>query len=253
MSAQEVQARVHAICCVVDFGSTTFLTVSYDTILLSENAMSKSKITQIAIITILMISLTVSLVQAQYTTQKTTPITLSSNGTFTGSEPDIGVSYSILGAPGATGSVTAVVYNGNPIPTATLPAGTSLTHFRVITFDMNANDFTRATLTFSYTDAEVQNLEAPYAIYKHHPDTNSYEIMSSTVDTTTKTITVTLTSVNDPLLAIGGASNAAQIGGFSVVSWGILVGAIIGVVALVGGMVIYMRRSGKTKFSLKLT
>ena len=214
--------------------------------------MNKSKFTQIAIITVLFLSLTVSLVEAQYTTQKTTPITLSSNGTFSGSESDSGVSYSILGAPGASGSVTAVVYNGNPIPTATLPEGTSLTHFIVITFDMNANDFTQATITFSYTDAEVQNLEAPYAIYKHQPDTNSYTVLSSTVDTTAKTITVTLTSVNDPLLAIGGASNAAQIGGFSVASWGILVGAIIGVVALAGVIVIYLRRSEKTKFGLKL-
>lgn len=89
-------------------------------------------------------------------------MTISPDGTFTATESDVGASYLIQGTPGATGTVTATVYDGNPQPTATVPGGTSLTHFVAITFNMNANDFTQATITINYADSDVQNIQMPY-------------------------------------------------------------------------------------------
>jgi hypothetical protein len=190
--------------------------------------MSKSKLEVIAIVTLLLLSLSVSLVAAQYTTQKTTAVTVSSDGTFTASEPDVGVSYAITGTPGASGTVTADVYSGNPQATASIPNGTSLTKFIVITFNMNAADFSQATINITYTDSDVQNIQSPYAIYKYMSNTNSYVALPSTVDTAAKVITVTLTSIDDPLLAIGGATSTS--GGLQAVTWAIVIVSVIAIV-----------------------
>jgi hypothetical protein len=190
--------------------------------------MSKSKLEVIAIVTLLLLSLSVSLVAAQYTTQKTTAVTVSSDGTFTASEPDVGVSYAITGTPGASGTVTADVYSGNPQATASIPNGTSLTKFIVITFNMIAADFSQATINITYTDSDVQNIQSPYAIYKYMSNTNSYVALPSTVDTAAKVITVTLTSIDDPLFAIGGATSTS--GGLQAVTWAIVIVSVIAIV-----------------------
>ena len=203
--------------------------------------MSKSKFTQIAIITVLFLSLTVSLVEAQYTTSKTTPVTISGDGTFIATEPDIGVSYLIEGTPGATGSVTAAIYSGNPQPNAVIPDGVSLTHFVVVTFDMDLNQFTSASIVISYTDADVANLQAPYAIYKYVPNTDSFVELASNVNTDAKTITITVTSIDDPVFAVGAAAVA---GGFPASSWAILIGLIVAIVVVAVVAVLYLRRSG---------
>jgi len=187
---------------------------------------SKSKLFGIATITVLLFLLSVSLVVAQYTTVKTTDVTIPSDGVFNASEPDVGISYSILGTPGATGTVTTAIYNGNPNPTATVPAGISLTYFIAITFNMNESDFTQATISISYSDSDIQNIQQPYTIYKYLPDSNSYTPLNSIVDANTKTITVTLSSITDPLLAIGGASKST--GGIPASIWiAIIVSAIV--------------------------
>lgn len=170
--------------------------------------MNKLKIFGISVIIVLLFSLSASLVAALYTT-RTTEVTIGSNGTFAASEPDIGVSYSIKGIPGATGNVITDVYNGNPQPTATIPNGTSLASFIVIKFNINASDFAQATITIAYTDSEVQGLAQSYSIYKYNVDDNIYELFPSTLDTTAKTLTVTLNSINDPLLAIGGPTKTS--------------------------------------------
>ena len=203
--------------------------------------MNKSKFTQIAIITVLMLSLTVSLVEAQYTTSKTTPVTVSGDGTFIATETDIGVSYLIEGTPGATGSVTAAVYSGNPQAGAVIPDGVSLTHFVVVTFDMDPNQFTMASIVISYTDADVANLQAPYAIYKYVPNTDSFVELPSTVNTEAKTITITVTSIDDPLFAVGAATVSE---GFPASSWAILIGLIVAIVVIAVVVVLYLRRSG---------
>ena len=185
----------------------------------------------------------VTFVYAQYTTEKTTPITIPDSGLFTAAEPEIGVAYKILGAPGATGSVTAAVYNGNPQAVATIPAGVSLTRFTVITFNIGIQNFMQATLIFSYSDADVAGLKAPYAIYKYNPDTNSYVELPSVVDTAAKTITVTLNSVNDPLLAIGGATAAS--GGIPTSTWVIIVVSSV-VIVLVAVFVVSRLRHPAT-------
>jgi len=204
---------------------------------------SKSKLFALAVITVLLLSLSVSLVAAQYTTEKTTDVTIAPDGTFTTIDSDSGVSCCIQGTPGATGTVTADAYDGNPQPTATIPSGISLGHFVAITFNMNTNDFSQATVTISYTASDVQNIQSPYVVFKYSPDTNSYVKLDSTADTTAKTITVTLSSVNDPLLAIGGTSNTNAGTGMSLSTWAIFVGSTIAVVVLVTLGFMYMRRS----------
>jgi hypothetical protein len=164
-----------------------------------------------SIIALLLLYMSISLVAAQYTTQKTVDVTLGSDGTFTADESDIGVSYEIQGTAGATGTVTASVYNGNPQATASVPSGISLKYFVVVTFDMSASDFTQATITISYSGSDVANLQQPYAVYKYLADNNSFVALPTTVDETAKTVSVTLISVDDPLLAIGGSATEASI------------------------------------------
>ena len=165
----------------------------------------KSRVAASALLVVLLLSFSLSfLVAAQYKTEITTIVTIGSNGTFVATEPSVGISYQIVGTPGASGTVTADVYNGNPQPTANIPSGISLTHFIGITFNINANSFTQAKIIINYTSSEVQNLQTPYAIYKYNSETNTYAELPSTVDANAKTITVILTSITHPLLAIGG-------------------------------------------------
>lgn len=189
--------------------------------------MSKIKVGVLSIIALLVLSLSVGLVAAQYTSQKTTNIVVGSDGTCTVSDTDIGIAYLVQGTPGATGSVTAAIYNGNPQPSATIPSGVSLNHFIVVTFDMAASDFSQATITLNYANNDVQNIKSPYTVYKYQPDTNSYVPLLSTVDTDAKTITVTLGSVDDPLLAIGGATEVAPTTSIPVWTWAVTISVVI--------------------------
>jgi hypothetical protein len=195
--------------------------------------MNKSKLLVIILFSTLVISLASSLVAAQssYTTQRTTPVTVLQDGTFSASEPDIGLSYQIQGNPGATGSVTAEIYNGNPQPTASIPEGVSLTHFVVITFNMYSGDFNSGTIHITYTDEEVANLQAPFAVYKYVASSNSYVLMPSTIDTSAKMVTVTVGSIDDPLFAIGSTSSSGNTGGFSNTAW-IALGASVAIIVL---------------------
>jgi len=219
--------------------------------------MNKSKLGVLTIITVLLLSFTIVIVAAQqaYQTEKTTNVTVGSDGTFTASESDVGISYEIQGTAGATGTVTADVYSGNPQATANIPAGVSLSHFVVITFDMNANDFISAKIVISYSDSDVSGISAPYAIYKYNDAyTNSYVALPSTVDTAAKTITVTVNSLSDPLFAIGGAT--ATSGGIPTSTWVIIIVVSVIVIVLVAVFVVSRMRkpSGKSsdpEFSFK--
>jgi len=206
--------------------------------------MNKSKLSIISIIALLVLSLSLGLVAAQYTTQKTTDLAIASDGTCSVSETDLGITYVVQGTPGATGSVTASIYNGNPQPSANIPSGVSLSRFVVVTFDMVASDFSQATLTLNYADSDVQNVQEPYTVYKYLPDTDSYVALPSIVDTVAKTITITLDSVDDPLFAIGGAivSDAPV----TLVSWAIVVGSVIVIVLLSVIIVAYLKKSSKS-------
>jgi len=208
--------------------------------------MHKSKLGVLAIITVLLLSFTIAIVEAQYQTEKTTNITISSDGSFNASEPDVGVSYQIQGNAGATGTVTADIYNGNPQPTATIPSGDSLTHFVFITFNMNASDFKFATIVINYSDAEVRGISAPYSIFKYNADTNSYTALTSIVNSTAKTITVTVYNLSDPLFAIGGATATISPGSASTPWVLVAVSGIIIVLAAVFLVIFMRRRSGKS-------
>jgi hypothetical protein len=195
--------------------------------------MNKSKLLVIILLSILVISTGSSFVVAQdFYRTRTTPVTVLQDGTFSASEPDIGLSYQIQGNPGATGSVTAQIYNGNPQPTASIPDGVSLTHFVVITFNMYSGDCNSAQIHITYADEEVANLQAPFAVYKYVANSDSYVLMPNTsVDTSAKTVTVTVGSIDDPLFAIGSTSSAGNTGGFSNTAW-IALGASVAIIVL---------------------
>ena len=204
--------------------------------------MDKSKLSLIALITILLVSYSIVFVSAQYQTENTSSVTIGSDGTFTASAPDVGVSYNIEGTPGATGTVTADVYNGNPQPGASVPNGIALTHFIALVFNMNSNDFTQAVVTINYTASDVQGIKSDYVIYKYVSSSNSYVALPSTVDTTAKTITVTLTSINDPLLAIGGTSTSSSVQ-VPTYAWAIIAVTAVVIVLAVVFLVSWKRRS----------
>jgi hypothetical protein len=206
--------------------------------------MNQSKLLVIILLSILVISTASLLVAAQssYTTQKTTPVTLLSDGTFSASEPEIGLSYQIQGNPGGTGSVTAQIYNGNPQPTASIPEGVSLTHFVVITFNMYSGDFNSAQIHITYTDEEVANLQAPFAVYKYVANSDSYVLMPSTVDTAAKMVTVTVGSIDDPLFAIGSSSSGSS-GESSFAMWVLLAVSIAVIILLAVVGVWYFKKN----------
>ena len=206
---------------------------------------SKPKTLVIAILVLLILSISAAIVAAQspYTTQKTTNVTIGSNGTFTATEPSIGVTYQITGVAGTTGTVTAGVYTGNPQPTATIPGGISLTNFIAITLNIPASDFTQAIITLTYTASEVQNIKSPYSVYKYISSSNSYVELPSTVDTTAKTITVTLTSTTDPLLAIGGTTITTS--GIATSTWIVIVVSAIVIVIVIVLVVTRLRPRGQ--------
>ena len=51
-----------------------------------------------------------------YQTQITTTVTIGADGTVNASQPDMGISYQIVGQPGAPVTITTTVYTGNPQP-----------------------------------------------------------------------------------------------------------------------------------------
>jgi hypothetical protein len=207
--------------------------------------MNNSKFVLVALLLMLLVTSFGGLVLAQsgYTNQVKTPVTIGSDGTFSGSASELGVAYAIQGKAGATGSVTVAVYNANPQSGASIPNGITLSRFIVITFDMQATDFTSANIYITYTEAEVSSIQTPYTIYKYMPSSNSYVELASTVDTVNKMITITITSIDDPLFAIGGAT-AATIGS-SNTAWAILAVSIIIIVFLVVFGFWYIKRSSK--------
>jgi hypothetical protein len=158
---------------------------------------NNSKFIAIALLSALLVCSFGAMVSAQsgYTNQVTTPVTIGSDGIFYGSVADEGVSYSIQGRVGATGSVTTAVYNANPQSSASIPSGVSLTRFVVINFNMNAADFISATISITYTDADVSGIQTPYTIYKYVPSSNSYVELTPTVDTVNKMMTITVNSM----------------------------------------------------------
>ncbi len=156
----------------------------------------------------LLVMLSVSFASAQnpYTNTETTPVTVPSGGVANIDQTaSTGVSFEITAAAGATGSVTSAVYGGNPQATATVPEGITLTNFVAVTFNMDAASFTQAKIVFHYTDADVAGIPTQLAIYKYIPETNSFLLLPSNVDTSAKTLTATVNSPTDPLFAIGNA------------------------------------------------
>ena len=204
--------------------------------------MSRSKLVGIAVITVLLLSLSVSVVAAQYVTEEITPVVISSDGNSVIITDGLGIVYDIQGVGGASGSVTTAHYSGNPQVTADIPSGHTLTHFIVVTFNMNAADFGHAHITIPYTDADVQGIEPPFTIFKYIPDTNSYVELVSTTDTIAKTITVTVNSIADPVFGLAGHAVLSGVGGFSTASLAVFAVSIVVIVVLVVFGVWYFKK-----------
>ncbi len=205
--------------------------------------MQKSKLVCISIVTLLLVSLSIGLVSSQYSTEKTTQIQLDSHGFEQVTVEELDVTYVVDGVPGATGSIITSVYSGNPQTSASYSNEIGLSKFTVITFDMDPTEFTSATVTFNYSDSDVENLQPPYSIYKYLPESDSYVEMPTTADLDAKTLTITLTSVDDPLFAIGGTKIVESTDGSTM--WILIIAIAIVVIIGVLFLVVRLRNSGK--------
>jgi hypothetical protein len=205
--------------------------------------MNNNKTKVIAILSLLLLSVSISSVAAlsPYDGAATTNVAVSSSGTCTVCDA-YGVTYNIQGTPGSTGTITTAVLTANPQPNAA-PAGISLNRFVIVSFDMNAADFTQAQITIPYTDSDIQGIQQPYSIYKYVPATNTYTLLAAVVDTNAKTFTITVASVDDPIFAIGGATAVGQTNGISTTMWAALAGSIVFIVLLVVVGVWFFKRS----------
>jgi hypothetical protein len=189
----------------------------------------------------LSLSLFVVFTYAQYVTEQTTDVTISSTGeTHVDQTSTVGVSIDIAGTPGAKGTVSIATYLDNPQPDAAAPSNVTLTHFVVVTFNMAASDFQGANITIHYTDADVQGISAPYSLYKYIPESNSYILLPVVVDTVAKTLTATVTSTTDPLFAIGGATETNIISPDN--SWLWAIAAVIVIVIVVFAFLVLRNR-----------
>jgi hypothetical protein len=207
--------------------------------------MNNIKVKLFAVISLLLLSFSISSVVAQsrYDGAVTTPVALSSDGTSTVVD-NFGVTYDIQGSPGSTGTVTTEIRTENPQPTSNIPSGISLTHFVIVTFNMNAADFSQAQITIPYTNNDVQGIQTPYSIFKYNPVSDTYTELAAIVDPNAKTFTITVTSIDDPLFAIGGATLVSDgDDGFSPIAWAALAASIVIIVLLAVVGVWYFRRS----------
>ncbi len=185
----------------------------------------------------------VAFVFAQYETQQTSNYVLPSVG-VTHIEQSVSggdrFSIDISGTPGAAGSVSTGTYAGNPQPNAAIPGNVTLTHFFAVNLNMSASEFDKANVTIHYTDNDVASVSGPYSLYKYVAGSNVYMQLPTTVDSTAKTMTVSVTSVTDPLFAIGGIT-IPRSDLLSYVVWTFVV--VIAVVLVIAVYIIRRRRS----------
>ena len=162
----------------------------------------------VAVFVVVLFSFSSFVALAQYETTKTADFTISPSGVAHVDQSTTagGVSIDIAGTPSATGSVATATYTGNPQPDASWPVNVTLTHFVAVTINMDASYFQTANITISYSNSDIAGINPPYSLYKYIPESNVYLPLNSIVDNSTKTITATLTSITDPLFAIGGTT-----------------------------------------------
>ena len=206
----------------------------------------------VTVLTIVLISFSLFNVvaNAQYQSQETANVTIGSNGAAHIDQSSTGgvVSVDLAGAPGTTGSVSTATYIANPQPDASSPASTTLSNFVVITFNVPAANFYGANIVFHYNDATVAGITPPYTLYKYDATSNTYVLQNAVVDTNAKTITLSITSLSDPLFAIGGTSTATKTtSGFPVLGWALIVIIIVVVIILA---VLIVRRHNESPFKV---
>jgi uncharacterized protein Usg len=211
----------------------------------------KNKFMLVGIVTVLSImflAFSPLIVSAQYQTQQSVVMTVPDSGVVVVDQNATvgGLSIAICASCGVTITVATVVYNANPQADAVVPANVALTHFVALTFaDIAPNDFGNATVTIHYTDADLAGMSQPYILYKYDAATNSYLPLDTVLDTSAKTLTTTLTSINDPLFAIGGAvaSSVAPTGGPAPISGGTWVWIGVGIVCVIAVLGLLIRKN----------
>jgi hypothetical protein len=190
-------------------------------------------------------------VLAQYQTQETTPITIPVSaagvGVFTADQTaTAGVSISVAGIPGSTGSVSTAISIYNPQPGANIPTDTTLTHFVTISFNMSQTDFLGANITIHYSDSDVAAITQPFKLLKYIPESNNYiELTATSFDYTAKTATFSVSSTTDPLFAIGGTSSNSTPKPSSTAT--VLLIALVAVVVIVILLATLLMRRGHSK------
>jgi hypothetical protein len=202
--------------------------------------------------TLVLFSFSTLFASAQYQTQKTADITISPSGTthIGQSQTTGGITIDITGTPGATGSVSTATYTANPQPTASIPNNIELTHFVVVTFNVDPSQFQTAKITISFTDADVAGINPPYVLYKYSPSIDSYIQLTSVTDQSAKTITVTVTDPNDPLFAIGGSTvEAPPPEGVSIWVWSAV--AVVVVIIAIVVAVLFLRTRYAFEISIR--
>ena len=205
--------------------------------------MKKSSIIGIvAFVLMVLFSISLTATFAQYDNQQTSDVTIPPGGVahVDQSSSAGGLSIDIAGTPGAAGSVSTATYTGNPQPTADVPEGITLTRFVVVTFNFAASDFQGASITISYSDADVAGISMPYALYKYLPASNSFVQLNSVVDSNAKTITTSVSSPTDPLFAIGGATKSGEEAAFPY--WIFILIAATAIIVVVAVVLILRRR-----------
>jgi hypothetical protein len=202
----------------------------------------------VTVIVVILFSVSLSVVCAQYQTSRTSDVQIPASGVSHVSQSLTvgGVSIDIAGTPGAIGSVSTAVYNGNPQPGASVPADVKLAHFVVVTFNFATSDFSAATIQISFTDSDVEGMSTPYALYKYDPQSNSYTKLNAVFDTIAKTATVTVTSTTDPLFAIGGKSTTQEEG----LPFAFVVGVVALVLVIVAVVAVLLLRSRKPSYQM---
>ncbi len=200
----------------------------------------------VTVLTVVLFSVSLSVAPTNgYVTGLTNDVTIPANGVSHVDQSLTlgGVSIDIAGKPGAVGSVTTGTDNGGNYPTATIPADTKLTHFVWVTFNFAASDFSGASITIRYSDADVAGMSAPFAVYKYILESNSFVKLNAVFDAQAKTATVTVSSTTDPLFAIGGKPVSEEQGwALSAIATLSIIVIVIAIVVIVAAVLLKRRK-----------
>ncbi len=202
-------------------------------------------ISLLAVLTIALVAFSAFTACAQYETQVTKEVTISSDGKAetTGAG---GAKIEVYGNSGAAVTVSTTLAAEDPQPQATRETGTRLSKFFIIEFTVSEADFQYAILTIPFTDEDLANMAAPYVLLKYDQATNTYkEMTDAVVDLASHTITVVLNSPTDPLFALAGTDTATPAPTQEptpMSTYALIVGAVAAILVVIAIIGLYQRK-----------